>query len=298
MSKLGTPNDRLRFELEVQRIDQFRDDSALARQIIRDRPDSWEYRVTAEFLRDYLKRTMRGWSDLQRNLYSKSAVMLTDEESIEWFRARIAEASRLVPVLVVLYTEELARAWGSPGEPGDPVEIKHVCKLIQSAAEQLLQWEESVRFVSVAESYAKLFACLPDALGKQLDQLRSVPHQLDEVADWIDTNPAVGKEFHHKLVFDLPDGWADRVQKELEGINKRGNGSNHRFRGEVATCQRVRPHCVPKARALNARLPVFLYGRCGYRHNVDGEQGNHYHPAGLRLGCGAATLAAYFRLRP
>lgn len=221
ISKLGTPNDQLRFDMEAQKIDQFRDESPLARQIIRDRVDGWEYRLTAEFLRDHLKRTMRGWDDLQRNLYSRPAVVLASEDSIQWFRARIAEAGRLVPVLAALYTKELVHAWGEPGEPGDPVEIRHVCRLIQSAAEQLLQWEEAVRFASADDSYTKLFACLHGALGRQLVQLRSVPHMLDEIADWIDTHPGVAKSFRHELIFDLPEGWADRIDEEFDRIDRK-----------------------------------------------------------------------------
>jgi hypothetical protein len=222
LSKLGTPNDRLRSDLNERQLDQFRNDSALIRQIVRDRPNGWEYRSTGEFLRDYLKPTMRGWRDLRQGLYTKPPIILTDDNALAWLRTKIDELGRLVPILASLFTEELPRAWGNPGEPGDPLEIRHICKLIQSAAEQLLHWEEDVRAVSVGDTYSALSECLPGAAGMQLEQLGGIPSSLDEVADWIETSPGVPKEFHYTIVFSSPDGWPERIAKELKMIEKGG----------------------------------------------------------------------------
>jgi hypothetical protein len=221
LSKLGTPNDRLRSDLGARQLDQFRDDSALIRQIVRDRPDGWEYRLTAELLRDGLKPTMRGWRDLRDGLYTKSSTILADDDALAWFRAKMDESGRLVPALAALYSKELARAWGAPGEPGDPIEIRHVCKLIQAAAAQLLHWEEEVRAVSVTAAYSGLFDCLPGAAGMQLEQLVGIPASLDEVVDWAETHPGVPKKSSHEVNFSLPDGWSDRVARECRRIGKR-----------------------------------------------------------------------------
>lgn len=219
ISKLGTPNDKLKSKLE--KPDDFVNDSPLVRRIVYDRPDGWEYRLTSELLRDYLKASTRGWRDLQRALYTRPPAILSDDDAIAWFQAKIEDAERLVGIVATLYTQELPPTWGPPGEPGEPLEIRHVCKLIQSAAEQLLGWEASVRSVSVPSRYSKLFACLPGTAGLQLDQLAGVPPSLDEVADWIETSPGVPKSFHFKLIFTLPDGWSKRVSKELDKINRK-----------------------------------------------------------------------------
>lgn len=219
-SRLGARDDAIRRDLENRRLDQFQGDSELVRRIVRDQPDGWEYRVTAELLREYLAPTMRGWRDLERGLYSKLPGTLPEEDSIDWFRARIKEIGRLVPALAALYTHELRRAWGKPGEDGDAVEIRHVCKLIQAAAQQLLQWEETVRFISGPDSYSRLFDCLRGVGGMQLKMLEAVPTYLDEVADWIDSNPTGSKAFRFELIFALPDGWSDRIDRELNRITR------------------------------------------------------------------------------
>jgi hypothetical protein len=217
IAKLGTPNDKLRLTLETTQIEPFSDDSDLARRIILDRPRGWEYRLTAEFLRQYLRKSMRGWSDLQRNLYLRPNQIVEGDAFFPWLRSKNLEAERMVEVLAELYAVELARAWGKPGEPGDAYEIKHVCKLIQSTCEQLLQWEESIRFTSVDSTRERILNCLPGILGKQLEQLREVPRKLDEVADWIDANPnnTAPKRFEYTVVFKVPDDWADRITAEL-----------------------------------------------------------------------------------
>jgi hypothetical protein len=220
ISKLGTPTEKMRLEIEIKANDQFSNESALVRQIIRDRPPGWEYRLTAELLREYLTRELRGWRDLQRSLYVRATTMVSDENAIDWFRARLDEGMRLVAALAALITDELARSWGTQDEKSDPAEISHVCKLIRAAAGQLLAWEEAVRFVSVGESHRELFACLPGIAGRQLDVIKDVPHRIDEVTDWLEVNPGVARTFDFKLVFTLPDGWVERVQKEMSKIEK------------------------------------------------------------------------------
>lgn len=45
--------------------------------------------------------------------------------------------------------------------------------------------------------------------------------RLDEIADWIDTHPGVAKRFRHELIFDLPEGWADRIEEEFDRIDRK-----------------------------------------------------------------------------
>jgi hypothetical protein len=52
-------------------VDKFREDSPLAAQIVRDKPQGWEYRLTSELLKECLQSQLRNWSDLQGGLYSK-----------------------------------------------------------------------------------------------------------------------------------------------------------------------------------------------------------------------------------
>lgn len=132
ISKIGATNDRLQFELSASKVEHFASESALVRRIVRDSPNGWEYRLSAELLRDYLRPSMRAWKDLQLNLYTKPSITIADNP-LDWFRARVDEAGRLVPIIARLYTQELPRTWGPPGQAGDAIEVRHVCKLIQGS---------------------------------------------------------------------------------------------------------------------------------------------------------------------
>lgn len=123
--------------------------------------------------------------------------------------------------LLRVYTKELREAWGRPGEPGDPMGIRHVCKLIQDASERLVRWEEEVRFVHTPEDFDRLLACLPGTAGMQLDELSRVPGVLDEIVDWGHANPGATRTFEHTIVFELPDRWSERVGSELRRVERK-----------------------------------------------------------------------------
>lgn len=217
-SKLGTKGDLIKLDVEFREVAKLREDSPLAGQIVQDKPCEWECRLTAELLKTYLRSPLRKWNDLQRGLYSKATTAVDSQSALAWFSARLHEASRLASAMAALYTQELERAWGRPGEPGDPMEIRHVCGLIQSAADEILNWEERVRFVSVAEPYTRLFGLLSGALGFLLDKFGSIPSSLDEAVDWAEANPGVKREFNFHFVCKLPEGWLEKVQNEQEAI--------------------------------------------------------------------------------
>jgi len=153
IQQIGTHNDHLRAQISEKEIADFSMESPLARQIIHDRPDFWEYSLTSELLRDYLKNSLRTWNDLQRGLYVKDFSVVGEHEFGSWLRLKLRELSDLLAVLGPLYTRELTIAWGEVSVPGNPIEIRHICKLIQDAAERLVRYEEDVKFVHAPEEF-------------------------------------------------------------------------------------------------------------------------------------------------
>ena len=222
VEKVGKRNDVLREEILSKELEDFRDESALARQIIHDRAPGWEFRLTAELLRNYLREPLRQWHDLASGLYTRPRILL-DEESVQpWLRRILSEAAEMVAPLAKLYSQELQMAWGAPGRPGDAHEIRHVCRLIGRAAERILEWEEAVRFATVPDSFEGVWSCLPGCGGAQLERLTKVSQFLDEAVSWALENPGVPKTVEHRIVFELPAGWTNRINLELTKL--RGHG--------------------------------------------------------------------------
>ena len=221
LSKLERRTDLIEFDIQLRESDQFWEDSPLARQIVLDRPSNWEYRLTAELLRGYLKAPIKIWRDLRDGLYSRPATIVEPSLAGAWFGAKTDEVSRLAGAIGALYSQELGKACGNPGESGDPLKIRHVCKLIGAAADEIVRWEESVRFASVQEPYTKLFGYLFGTLGGQLDKLAELPRVLDDAVDWSDVNPGIRRDINYRLTLKVPDGWLDRVQSEVKVIARR-----------------------------------------------------------------------------
>lgn len=196
-------------------------ESAEAQKIEAERPPGWEYLITAELLRSYLKRSLRRWRDLSSGLSTTRAKALDDDESLNWLQEQIQDAALLFGPIQKLFANELLRAWGAPGVPGDAIEILHVCQLIGRAAERIIGWEEHVRSVSVTEKFRRLHAFLPGIAGSQLEKLESVPEFLERVVERARREPDRPHTFEFKVEFELPNDWARKVQRELRQLQSR-----------------------------------------------------------------------------
>ena len=48
----------------------------------------------------------------------------------------------------------------------------------------------------------------------------TLPGALDEAVTWAVENPGIPRKIDHTIVFELPEGWTDRVDKELSKLGK------------------------------------------------------------------------------
>jgi hypothetical protein len=137
-----------------------------------------------------------------------------------WFLTKIREASGFLEPLQGLYTKRLSQSWGEPGEAGDVEEIAHVCSLIGRMAAELVRWEEDVAFTRLPDEFEGLRRGLSGAAGRQLDELMKVPDVIqfgiDQATSAPEGEPTVVK---HTIVFDLPEGWSDNLNREFEKLN-------------------------------------------------------------------------------
>lgn len=217
-SKLGRTADTAKLLIIERQLLDFASDSPLARQIIRDRPPGWEYRLTSELLKSHLRQPIRKWRDLSNGLYTKQRVRVTHDEAMGWFGEQISAVSDLVDPFQKLITHELSNSWGAPGHSGDPQEIRHVCSLMRDAAARAVEWEEHVRFVSVPPPFTPLHMLLPGIIGSQIVKLESIPSTLDAALDWAEEHPGQLHEVQHTVVFELPNGWLNSVEAELRRL--------------------------------------------------------------------------------
>lgn len=233
---LGSANDSIQADIEEIHLDQFRGYPPVVKRIAIDKPDGWEWRLSAELMR-YLNRPMfRKLNDLSTNLYTVQVEQVDDEDAFDWISIRLDDMANLVTPLSNLLSQ-LNDAWGQPGEPGDVVEIHHVCCLIRDALEKIVAHEERLRFVRISDDFHPILALIKDNIGEQSKKLSTIPDDLDKIVGLLGTEHGGTTEAPHMIemtiTFELPDGWSKKFNRELRRLKKtldieESNGGNWR----------------------------------------------------------------------
>lgn len=209
--ELGKPGVLVRLEWMQGLMEEFADLPPYARLIIKDRPLHWEYSLTAEVLEFTLRPFSERLSDFNRGLYSKRVTILAKQDAVHWAKAKLAELSLAGASLSGLVNHEFAKAWEEPGLVGAPHRIVQVCRLYGACAERFLEIAEDAKFVSVPEGFEGVAQSVGVAATYQIDALHQLPSFLRRVL----ASPRGTHKF--SMTLDLPPGWADRFDQELEG---------------------------------------------------------------------------------
>jgi hypothetical protein len=180
LSELGDSADRILSERQEAILQPFASYPPLVRRIVIDKPNGWEWKLTAELLRYLNAPLFRRLSDLREGLCAARQEHINEEQAPAWVRQRFTEMSRLMAPLHGLFPR-LNQSWGEPGDPGSVEEIHHVCKLLRSSLEQIIQFEERVYFTNGPESYSRVLELFRDIAGSQAEKLAEIPEFMDEL---------------------------------------------------------------------------------------------------------------------
>ena len=138
---LGNKTDKIRYEQQNSSLSLFKDYPPLIRRIVIDKPDGWEWRLTAELMRYLNKPHFRKLKDLRDGLCVRLQEHISDDDSMDWISQRHGDLSSISsPVTKLL--DRLTQSWGRPGESGNIEEIRHICCLISNYLEQVITPEE------------------------------------------------------------------------------------------------------------------------------------------------------------
>ncbi|QRM39476.1 hypothetical protein F3X89_17430 [Rhizobium rhizogenes] len=211
VEQIGKPGDALRRLAADREVRSVGDLPLYAEQLIREKPDHWEYMLTAELLDFYLAPVMRAAGDLERGLILKRSARLPREEVYPWLSHKIAGLSRAPDVLLALI-REIQASWGAPGTPGDPVSINHACKLFAKAAEYFVMVADEIQFTHLPDGFQGLVRVLMEGA---LYPLKRIPELAAFIRSIFNQDNPSGKH-HFELVLELPDGWDERIAKEMK----------------------------------------------------------------------------------
>lgn len=210
--RVGKTSQAIRDRLNEQALAPFRKSSYLAQQIVLDKPDHWEYRLTAEVLRDLLHPIVVKWRALDAGLYAVRGERVTADTFATWQSENLTDLSRQTTALNGLLNGEIQRTWGPPGEPGSETEILRVCELIAAATHRMLDWEERIKFAFLPEVFQPVQNLFLGVAGRQIEKIFSIPKQTAAIFE--EENPTGTRVI--SVEFDLPDGWNDQLEAALE----------------------------------------------------------------------------------
>ncbi|OXB02431.1 hypothetical protein [Flavobacterium pectinovorum] len=222
-SSLGNSTDLILYEEQNSILIDFNNYSPIIKRIIIDKPDGWEFRLTAELMRFLNDPLFRKLNDLKKGLYLKPLENINSDQAFNWIQERLAELTRISTPAVGLL-DSLTKSWGEPGESGDLKEIHHVTKLIKEYLEHVIAFEERILFVNVPKEYEKAVHLLQNLIGSQAEKLSIIPLELDAVVSIIqnpqkenDTPTIIKKE----IIFEIPDSWQKEFNRELNKLQNK-----------------------------------------------------------------------------
>jgi hypothetical protein len=219
-SQLGTKTDLLIYEEQKTHLEEFKIYHPIIKRIIIDKPKAWEYQLTAELLRTLNKPLFRKLKDLRSGLYLKEVKFIEEELAFNWIQNRVTEMTNLIMPMQGLF-KVLNESWGKPGEAGDEKEIHHVTKLIKDYIEQIINFEEKLRFSVLPEDFKALASLLENAIGSQIEKLSIIPDKLDGIIEFaknFDKETDEPITIQETIEFNLPEKWNEQFTMELERL--------------------------------------------------------------------------------
>ena len=223
-SELGNKTDRIYLEQQNAFIDQFELYPPIIRRIVIDKPDCWEFMLSAELMRHLNKNHFRKLSDLREGIYIRPMTHVNSDDAFNWIQSRVAEMSRMIEPMVSIVAS-LNSSWGESGEPGDADEIHHVTKRISEYLEQIIIFEESLYFTVLPDEYVGAHNLVKNTIGSQADKLASIPEMLDGfvTAAGAQKEEDGPLEIQETITFEVSEDWAEKLTLEMKKAT--GNAS-------------------------------------------------------------------------
>lgn len=232
-SIIGSSTDKIFFEDLTSELSQFQYCPPIVKRIVVDKPDYWEFRLTAELMRFLYSPLFRKIEDLRKGLYIKDLESIEDDDVLVWIKSKLDEFSLMIrPAQGLL--EGLTKSWGEPGKSGDIDEIHHIVKLIREYLEHIVLYVEKIEFVVVSKKYLRLVSLFRELIASQVLKLSAMPSEIDEIIEiqmkYNDGvfNEEIPKEIRKEIVFEFPENLENEFKREfsrleLGGVFKDGN---------------------------------------------------------------------------
>jgi hypothetical protein len=162
-------------------VPEFKAESSIAKQLLFERPPLWEYLLAEELLRLRVKKIKAALADLERGFILRPHRTMQGPEFARWIQAKWPEMEAATMLAVSAYREELLKAFGPPGQSGEPLEILEAVNRIHAGCSALIEWEADVLCIHPPDGLEPVRAVMLGSTRENLDEIASLPDQLSKL---------------------------------------------------------------------------------------------------------------------
>jgi hypothetical protein len=148
----------------------------------------WEYLLWGAVLLRGEGAIEPKWREHKSRARRARGQALSDQESVAFISDTFSEVSEIVSRLDQLFTPETQeKAFGKPGEAGDPEHITSFAEGVTKGYGELLEWSAGLRADGVPDALRTLFDDTSDLVDRPLEQIRAF---IDDAITQLDAVPA------------------------------------------------------------------------------------------------------------
>ena len=192
-------------------------------QVLQDRPLGWEYLYFAGQLRYERDRVEAKYRDHEMRCARRTGMEVSNGDIGGYLARASMEASHLSQTLTRMMGQEAqARAFGAPGQPGDPDRLFHLAKRWNSVYEQFMDWAAGIRGVRTLPEYRQALELLARYADGPIERYREFVDSFVTMVDKLPAAAATGKTIRLELtlVLSIPDEVYDAFMSELDRLSE------------------------------------------------------------------------------
>jgi hypothetical protein len=141
-------------------------------EIVRDRPELWEFKLLQTALRSLLEDAEIRWE-------AATKYGVNDLQFLQWLERQVNKLSELIDPFGKLLSDDLQAACGPSGEPGDPQALLEVIDEFNDLMESIIGWEEEVRLLANDPRFRQVGESMSGMSRPYLDALIDLQNKLD-----------------------------------------------------------------------------------------------------------------------
>jgi hypothetical protein len=182
-------------------LEDFKNESVLARQIVFDKPKHWELLLISELFKTKLNTVTQDYIDLHRGLKFKFSRNIKNNEVLVWFGLKIDDFTGILKIITESINYDLIDSIGVIGHLGDQNKILKTVNTIIKALNFFIEWERDLLYSKFSEEVKPVQEIMVGWTKPFIDETYKIPNELERI---LSLKPTSG-EFSINLLFTAPE---------------------------------------------------------------------------------------------